>query len=1033
MDKKVVSLIIFTILIALIFILITSLVIVQLAPKSRDTGDTSRGLFQQEKSYGKEIQFKTGPMAPELKTESEIDGFLSESKAQDKSHVILQFSEPLDIKTRIKLQAADINVLDSLGANAFFASINNEYTTISGFQIATLQSVSSISASQKIDPLIVKGKPYPSHAVVSNNNGDPTIAVYALFFDDVSRSQTVRLTQAHQANIVSAFASMNGLVLEMPASKIGSLSESDSVMWIELVLPPLGPNNNENRITVQAEIAQEPLPLGYDLDGSGVMVMVFDINLAWHRDYADRITLADGAGTHSHSIHVAGTIGANGTSIYRGMAPNVSMVSYQFSSSGSATPLYTDPGDIVQDYGNAITEFSIDLASNSLGSRIDLNGRPCEYQGNYGITSSILDDIVSGSLGHIIQSIWSNGNERWEDDCDIEDICGINGNQPCGDYYSTDPPHCAKNIISVGATNALDNTMTSFSSWGPCDDGRMKPDIVAPGCGGNVPEVISTVQDNQYGGGCGTSMAAPTVSGSAALLIQDFRLQFPERDDFLPATLKVLLAHNALDLFNPGPDYKSGYGLLQIADTIDFMRNDSFIEASVNQGETYSFEIIVPSGTSELKGTLGWTDVPGTPNVDPALVNDLDIIAIGPDGTHYPWTLDPMNPGEDALRVGPNTIDNIEQVYVESPESGTWTIEIQGTSVPEGPQIFSVAVSPEISGALIPGDINGDGFVNVLDLIDLLICFGQPALPDCEAEDLNDDGVVNVLDMIEVLINFGAGDFPECNDGNDNDLDNMTDSADPGCWIDPGNSSTYDPQDDDESNCGDNVCEGTETNAQCPSDCPIFECNDGIDNDLDGAIDIADLGCQSPTDNDESNCGDNVCEGTETEESCFEDCSIPAILLVFVTDSTNPDGFLGSSPSQALQNADDICNNDPQAQTGTYKAWLSTSEINARDRIVDGEYRNIFDDVIANNMNDLLDGSLINPIESIELIDYTIWTGTETDGTLSQFNCNDWTSNSGSEDGRVGVAGRTNEVWTSFSNPNSCSAGFRRLYCFQVS
>jgi len=543
--------------------------------------------------------------------------------------------------------------------------------------------------------------------------------------------------------------------------------------------------------------------------------------------------------------------------------------------------------------------------------------------------------------------------------------------------------------------------------------------------------VWSTNSPLGYYSGCGTSYSAPTVSGSAALLIQDFRLQFPEHDDFLPPTLKVLLAHNAMDLFNPGPDYQSGYGLIQITDTIDFMRTDSFIEAQVDQGEIYSFQVIVPSGASELKATLAWSDFPATFNVETALINDLDIVAIDPQGgTHYPWTLNPSDPGSDALQNGPNRIDNIEQVYVQSPDSGTWTIEIHGYDVPEGPQKFSVAAEPEITGGNIPGDVNGDGFVNVLDLIDLLLCFGQPALPDCEAEDLNDDGVVNVLDMIELLLNYGAGDFPECSDGNDNDLDLDIDSADPGCWTDPGNSSTYDPQDNDESNCGDNVCEGTETNAACPSDCPIFECNDGDDNDGDGEIDIADSGCENPIDDDESDCGDGICEGIENNVSCFEDCSVPSSLLVFVSNTTT-DGAIGPNPTNALENADTICNNDASdnGYPGSYVAWLSNSDIDAKDRIIDGEYRNIFDQVIANDLNDLLDGFLNNSINSD--LSGGVWTGTKADGTAHFSACDDWTSTA--PIGRIGHPDSTSNSWTLAATSVSCSAASLELYCFQVS
>ncbi len=55
-----------------------------------------------------------------------------------------------------------------------------------------------------------------------------------------------------------------------------------------------------------------------------------------------------------------------------------------------------------------------------------------------------------------------------------------------------------------------------------------------------------------------------------------------------------------------------------------------------------------------------------------------------------------------------------------------------------------------------PGDINIDGVVNVLDLIELLLCFGQPATPPCDAPDTNQDGTVNVLDLIDLLLVFGT-------------------------------------------------------------------------------------------------------------------------------------------------------------------------------------------------------------------------------------------------------------------------------------
>jgi hypothetical protein len=103
----------------------------------------------------------------------------------------------------------------------------------------------------------------------------------------------------------------------------------------------------------------------------------------------------------------------------------------------------------------------------------------------------------------------------------------------------------------------------------------------------------------------------------------------------------------------------------------------------------------------------------------------------------------------------------------------------------------------------------------------------------------------------------------ECNDGADNDGDGFFDLSDSGCDIE---------QDNDESNCGDNVCNGHETFYFCPGDCPS-ECSDNVDNDGDGFSDLGDAGCEDNNDNDESNCGDNVCEGGENFPFCSSDCN----------------------------------------------------------------------------------------------------------------------------------------------------------------
>ena len=168
--------------------------------------------------------------------------------------------------------------------------------------------------------------------------------------------------------------------------------------------------------------------------------------------------------------------------------------------------------------------------------------------------------------------IFAAGDERDDGDCSI----AANGGYEC-----ILPPATAKNIISVGAINSNDDSMTNFSSWGPTDDGRIKPDVVAPGCQSDEDTgITSTVPGDTYGAMCGTSMAAPVVSGICSLMIQEFRSQ--TATDPLPSTLKALLINTAVDLGTLGPDYSYGFGKVNAKGAVDSIINDQYKEGNID-------------------------------------------------------------------------------------------------------------------------------------------------------------------------------------------------------------------------------------------------------------------------------------------------------------------------------------------------------------------------------------------------------------------------------------------------------------------
>jgi hypothetical protein len=269
----------------------------------------------------------------------------------------------------------------------------------------------------------------------------------------------------------------------------------------------------------------------------------------------------------------------------------------------------------------------------------------------------------------------------------------------------------AKNILTVGAAHPIANgyntpsdvVVASFSSWGPTDDGRIKPDLV--GIGVNV---LSTGSDNDqaYFASSGTSMSSPNVSGSLFLLQEYYAKQ--NRGNFMrSATLKGLALHTANEAGNyPGPDYVFGWGLLnaeKAASVIANRQGDHVLEErELTQNQTYTFQVIA-SGKGPLEATICWTDPEGSVSLlspqsvndrTPKLVNDLDLRISQGNQTFLPWTLDPDNPTHQAV-PGDNIRDNVEKVYIPDAVPGkTYQISIshKGT-IQRGPQAYALIVS----------------------------------------------------------------------------------------------------------------------------------------------------------------------------------------------------------------------------------------------------------------------------------------------------------------------------------------------------
>mgnify|MGYP000039708580 CR=1 FL=1 len=607
---------------------------------------------------------------------------------------------------RETLAKLGLRLLAPLGHDAFFCKLDAQPNFVGLERSGWIRGVVNIDPTWKIDPRLQEqdvlalwgpqatgGEEGASTG--SNLAADPVIPVYVYLHEDLDTNlATQGMLQQYTTRVTGALQSVPIFIAEMHQSQVGMLALEQGVQFIGPAMPMMTETNAQNRVRTGADIANAA---PYNLNGAGVSVLVFDSGFAraTHQTFGGRLTVIDtGDALSSHSTHVAGTVGGSGAGsnnpVHAGMAPGCTLLSAGFA--GTSLPsgwLYTNPVDIEADYTNAYT-LGADLGTNSIGTNVTSNGFSCTWLGDYNATDILIDSMVRGrqsvSQGNPFRIVWAAGNERQGSACD---------SATAFPYYYVAPPAGAKNHLSIGALNSNDDSMTSFSSWGPTDDGRMKPDFCGPGCQSDGDQGVTSASssgDTAYASLCGTSMATPTVAGLTAIFLQDFRAQFPLATDPRNSTLKAIYSQTAVDLGHPGPDYSHGYGSMGIIPALQLMRDGRFDEFSVEQDETQTFVVTIPSGQPRFSTTIAWDDQPGTVNTLPELVNDVDIEVLGPNGAMYmPWTLLPSTPDVNAVQTAQNRRDNLEQVDILNPPAGQYTIRISGFNIPQGPQPVSIA------------------------------------------------------------------------------------------------------------------------------------------------------------------------------------------------------------------------------------------------------------------------------------------------------------------------------------------------------
>ncbi|MCB9477658.1 MAG: S8 family serine peptidase [Deltaproteobacteria bacterium] len=632
----------------------------------------------------------------------------SSPASMDGTHALVRMDHKPTAAERRELAREGLHLLTPLGNGAWVARLDH----VTDAAARRVRWAGELPAEDKISRGLRDGMLH-AHSKLADGRRVLDVQMHP----DVTMAQGRAMLEGMGLAILDEAPSIRLFQVAAGERDFGAIAANDAVMWVDETSMQLEENMYQAKPATGADVAKET----WGLTGKGVKAFVLDggvVKLDGNDDWAGRVErfglpVPDVVG---HPHHVVGIIAGDGTNsdgFIEGMAPEVGVISASFipGFDGLLPPMYYNYGNMDTAYDTAINEYGANVANNSIGSNLaelanDQNGY-CEFEGDYNLTAQQIDTIVGGAYGPI-SIVWSIGNER--------------GYSPgCGTYETIAPPATAKNSIGVGSSNKEDDSVSFFSSWGPTDDGRLRPDVSAPGCstgratpavcGENhdeacPPGIVATGRKNEYISFCGTSMAGPVVTGGVSLLMQRWK---DTKGEPLAAhsTFKALVVHGAKKVEEQdGPSYRMGYGVLNIPGSVLAMDDGILVlDEALDQGDVWEQEFTVDGG--EVKGTLVWTDKPGPVLTSKSLVNDLDLKIVTKDGDELPWILDPAHPADDATK-GENHRDPVEQVQFDGePRIGeTVTVVVTGSDVPDGPQAFSLVLTGLTDGPV--GDDDDD-------------------------------------------------------------------------------------------------------------------------------------------------------------------------------------------------------------------------------------------------------------------------------------------------------------------------------------
>ena len=574
-----------------------------------------------------------------------------------------------------QLDAAGIQLLEYIPNNVYVASIpmNINFNRFADWNI---RSIHPIDYTYKIGKRL-ENEDYPDWAMEGNE-----VAVNILFYQNVDPQIAKERLKAMGVGVQISMDHANMVIAQLLPSKVKTLVNSSFVRYVDVITEPGQKESDDGRHLHRANAIDGDFYGARNYDGTGIAFAVNDDGAVGpHIDFKGRVNQQDVGGPGNlggtHGDMVAGIAGGAGNldPLMRGMATGSYMHIRQYNAAMAGTiPLHQD---------SAVLIFSSSYS----------NGCNAGYTN----TTLLVDQEVYNNP--TLMQTFSAGNSNNND-------CGYGAGNQWGNI--TGGHKIGKNVI---ATANLDNqdVVANSSSRGPASDGRIKPDISAHGV-----NHMSTDPNNTYVPGGGTSAAAPGICGVMAQMHHAYQ-SLNGGTVASSALLKAVLLNTANDLGNDGPDFIYGWGKVNGLKAIELLEDNRYFSATVSQGNSNSHSITIPAGVQRAKIMVYWADKEASTAAATALVNDLDAVITDPSmGTHLPWLLDHTpNPTTLALPAtkGADHLNNVEQIAIDNPAAGTYTLDIAGTTVPFGPQEYYVVYEFMMDDITVIHPMGGEGLI----------------------------------------------------------------------------------------------------------------------------------------------------------------------------------------------------------------------------------------------------------------------------------------------------------------------------------